>query len=321
MEAVRDALFEEMRRDPTVLVMGEDVACRGGVFLATDGLVEEFGPERVIDTPLAESSIAGIALGASVNAMRVVAEIEFGDFVWPAVNQIVGEASRVRYGTNGTRSAPMVVRIPYGGEVRGGLYHSQTIEIVFAHQPGLIVIAPSTPYDAKGLLKAAIRSDDPVVFLEHKRTYRLARGEVPDEDYTLPIGVADVKRAGSDLTIVTHGLMVHYSLAAAGMLAEEGVEAELVDLRTLTPLDRETVLESVRKTGKVMIVHEDSLTYGAGAEIAAIVAAEAFEDLDAPVLRVAAPDLPEMPFSPALEAQYMPSPQKIADKMRELAAY
>ena len=322
IEAVRDAMHEEMSRDQNVLVMGEDIAERGGVFLATDGFVDDFGPARVIDTPLAESSIAGIALGAAVNGLRPIAEIEFADFIWPAMNQIVGEASKVRYGTKGKKQAPMVVRMPYGGGVRGGLYHSQSIDVVFAHQPGLHVVAPSTPYDAKGLLKSAIRSDDPVVFLEHKRTYRLVRGEVPDQEYTLPIGVADVKREGSDLTIVAFGLMVHYCLEAANTVAEsDGIDTEIVDLRSLTPLDRDTILNSVRKTSKALVVQEDSLSYGVGAEIAATIATEAFEDLDAPVARLAGPDLPEMPFSPALEAEYMLSPEKIVTAIRNLAAY
>ena len=322
IEAVRDAMHEEMSRDQSVLIMGEDIAERGGVFLATDGFLQDFGSERVIDTPLAESSIAGIALGAAVNGMRPIAEIEFADFMWPAVNQIVGEASRVRYGTDGTRQAPMVIRMPYGGGVRGGLYHSQSVEVVFAHQPGLHVVIPSTPYDAKGLLKSAIRSDNPVVFLEHKRTYRLVRGEVPDGDYTLPIGKADVKREGKDLTVVTYGLMVHYALEAARNVAEShGIEAEIVDLRSLTPLDRETILESVRKTSKAMIIHEDTLSYGVGGEIAATIASEAFEDLDAPIVRVTGPDVPGRPFSPALEAEFMPSPEKIAAAMRDLAEY
>ena len=322
IEAIRDAMHEEMSRDQSVLVMGEDIAERGGVFLATDGFVQDFGSERVIDMPLAESAIAGIALGAAVNGMRPIAEIEFADFIWSAVNQIVGEAARVRYGTDGTRQAPMVIRMPYGGGVRGGLYHSQSVEVVFAHQPGLHVITPSTPYDAKGLLKSAIRSDDPVVFLEHKRTYRLVRGEVPDGDYTIPIGKADVKREGKDLTVVTYGLMVHYSLEAARNVAEShGIEAEIVDLRSLTPLDRETILESVRKTSKAMIIHEDTMSYGVGGEIAATIASEAFEDLDAPIVRVTGPDVPGMPFSPALEAEFMPSPEKIAAAMRDLAEY
>ncbi len=322
IEAVREAMHEEMSRDQSVLIMGEDIAERGGVFLATDGFVQDFGSGRVIDTPLAESAIAGIALGAAANGMRPIAEIEFADFMWPAVNQIVGEASRVRYGTDGTRQAPMVIRMPYGGGVRGGLYHSQSVEVVFAHQPGLHVVIPSTPYDAKGLLKSAIRSDNPVVFLEHKRTYRLVRGEVPDGDYTLPIGKADVKREGNDLTVVTYGLMVHYALEAARSVAEShGIDAEIVDLRSLTPLDRETILESVRKTSKVMIIHEDTLSYGVGGEIAATIASEAFEDLDAPIVRVTGPDVPGMPFSPALEAEFMPSPEKIAAAMRDLAEY
>lgn len=321
IEAVREAMREEMRRDSRVFIMGEDIGARGGVFLATDGFLQEFGEQRVIDTPLAESSIAGIAIGAAVNGMRPIAEIEFADFVWPAMNQIVGEASRIRYGTNGTKFAPMVVRMPYGGGVRGGLYHSQTIDVVFAHQPGLIVIAPSTPYDAKGLLKAAIRCDDPVVFLEHKRTYRLVKGDVPSEDYVLPIGRADVKRPGTDLTAVTHGLMVHYCLEAARKLEGEGIEVEVVDLRTLSPLDRETFLESVRKTSKAIVVHEDYHTYGIGAEVAATIAQDAFHDLDAPVVRLTGPDVPAMPFAPTLEAEFMLSPEKIADAMRELAAY
>jgi 2-oxoisovalerate dehydrogenase E1 component beta subunit len=321
IEAVREAMREEMRRDSRVFVMGEDVGARGGVFLATDGFLQEFGEERVIDTPLAESSIAGIAIGAAVNGMRPIAEIEFADFVWPAMNQIVGEASRIRYGTNGTKFAPMVVRMPYGGGVRGGLYHSQTIDVVFAHQPGLIVITPSTPYDAKGLLKAAIRCDDPVVFLEHKRTYRLVKGDVPAEDYVLPIGKADVKRQGADLTAVTYGLMVHYCLEAARKLEDEGVDVEVVDLRTLSPLDRETFLESVRKTSKAIVVHEDYHTYGIGAEVAATIAQDAFHDLDAPVVRLTGPDVPAMPFAPTLEAEFMLSPDKIAVAMRELAAY
>ena len=321
VEAVREAMREEMRRDRRVFVMGEDIGARGGVFLATDGFVQEFGEARVIDTPLAESSIAGIAIGAAVNGMKPIAEIEFADFAWPAMNQIVGEAARIRYGTNGTKCAPMVVRMPYGGGVRGGLYHSQTIDVVFAHQPGLVVISPATPYDAKGLLKAAIRGDDPVVFLEHKRTYRLVKGDVPQEDYVLPIGAADIKRPGSTLTAVTYGLMVHYCLEAARLVEGEGIDAEVVDLRTLAPLDRATFLESVRKTSKALVVYEDYVTYGIGAEIAATIAQDAFHDLDAPVMRLAGPDVPAMGFAPTLEAEFMLSPARIADAMRELAAY
>jgi len=321
LEAVREAMRQEMERDESVFVMGEDVGRRGGVFLATDGFVEQFGEERVIDTPLAESSIAGIALGAAANGMRPVAEIEFGDFVWPTLNQVVGEAARVRYGTEGRKHAPMVVRMPHGGGVRGGLYHSQSVEVVFAHTPGLKVVTPATPYDAKGLLISAIRDDDPVVFLEHKRTYRLVKGEVPEEPYVVPIGVADVKRRGDDLTVVTYGLMVHYCLRAAEALQEEGVEVEVVDLRTLRPLDTATVLESVRRTSKVLVVQEDTRAYGIGAEVAACIAEEAFFDLDAPVMRLAGPEVPPMPFSPLQEAEFMLSPEKIAGAMRRLTEY
>ena len=220
IEAVQAALREEMERDPTVFLLGEDIGKRGGVFLATDGFLEQFGEDRVIDMPLAEAAIGGIALGAAVNGMRPVAEIEFADFIWPAVNQILGEAARVRYGTQGRRTAPLVLRVPYGGGVRGGLFHSQSVEVAFAHQPGLKVVAPATPYDAKGLLKSAIRDDDPVIFLEHKRTYRLVKGDVPDGEYTVPIGLAEVKRVGSDVTVVSYGLVLHYCLEAAATLAD-----------------------------------------------------------------------------------------------------
>ena len=321
IEAVQAALREEMERDPTVFLLGEDIGKRGGVFLATDGFLEQFGEDRVIDTPLAEAAIGGIALGAAVNGMRPVAEIEFADFIWPAVNQILGEAARVRYGTQGRRTAPLVLRVPYGGGVRGGLFHSQSVEVAFAHQPGLKVVAPATPYDAKGLLKSAIRDDDPVIFLEHKRTYRLVKGDVPDGEYTVPIGLAEVKRVGSDVTVVSYGLVLHYCLEAAATLAEEGIDVEVVDLRTLRPLDTDTVLESVRKTSKAMIVHEDTRAGGIGGEIAAVIAEYAFEDLDAPVVRVAGPEVPAMPFSPLLEAEFMPTPEKIATAIRTLAAY
>ena len=312
---------EEMARDSSIFVMGEDIGARGGVFLATDGFVEEFGEERVIDTPLAESSIAGIALGAAMNGMRPIAEIEFADFIWPTINQIVGEAARARYGTAGAVTVPMVVRAPQGGGVRGGLYHSQSVETVFAHAPGLKVVVPATPYDAKGLLKSAIRDEDPVVFLEHKRTYRLVRGEVPEEEYTLPIGVADVKMEGDDMSIVTYGLMLHHCLEAARRMVEEGVSAEVVDLRTVRPLDQQTILQSVRKTGKCLIVHEDTKAGGIGGEVAAIISEHAFEYLDGPVMRLAGPEVPAMPFSPPLEAMFMPDEERIADAIRTLARY
>ena len=321
IEAVREAITEEMRRDTKVFVIGEDVGVRGGVFLATQGLMEEFGSERSIDAPLAEASIMGIALGAAFRGMRPIPEVQFSDFVWPSVNQLIGEAARTCYGTNGAVQVPMVIRMPYGGGIRGGLFHSQNVETHFFHTPGLKVVAPSTPYDAKGLLKSAIRDNNPVVFLEHKKTYRLVRGEVPEEDYTLPIGKADVKRKGANITLVSYGLTLHYCLEAAETMAAEGVDVEVVDLRTLTPLDTDTVLNSVKKTGKLAIVHEDNITGGVGAEIAAIVADQAFEYLDGPIVRVCGPDVPTMPFAQTLEDAYMPTADKISDGLRKLAAY
>jgi 2-oxoisovalerate dehydrogenase E1 component beta subunit len=321
LEAAREAMREEMRRDPSVFIMGEDIAARGGVFLATDGFLEEFGEERVIDTPLAESAIAGIALGAAMHGMRPIAEIEFADFIWPTFNQIVGEAARVRYGTEGVLGAPMVLRAPYGGGVRGGLFHSQSPEAYFAHTPGLKVVTPATPYDTKGLLKSAIRDDDPVVFLEHKRTYRLVRGEVPDDDYTIPIGKADVKMEGDDISVITYGLTLHLCLEAARNLEDEGLGIEVLDLRTLQPLDNEAILNAARKTGKVLIVHEDTMAGGIGGEVSAIIAEQAFDHLDAPIMRLGGPQVPAMPFSPPLEAMYMPNAEKIAEAMRKLAGY
>ena len=321
IEAVREAITEEMRRDTKVFVIGEDVGVRGGVFLATQGLMEEFGRDRIIDAPLAEASIMGIALGAAFRGMRPIPEVQFSDFVWPSVNQLIGEAARTCYGTNGAVQVPMVIRMPYGGGIRGGLFHSQNVETHFFHTPGLKVVAPSTPYDAKGLLKSAIRDNNPVVFLEHKKTYRLVRGEVPEEDYTLPIGKADVKRKGANITLVSYGLTLHYCLEAAETMAAEGVDVEVVDLRTLTPLDTDTVLNSVKKTGKLAIVHEDNITGGVGAEIAAIVADQAFEYLDGPIVRVCGPDVPTMPFAQTLEDAYMPTADKISDGLRKLAAY
>jgi len=321
IEAVREAMREEMRRDSSVFVLGEDVGRRGGVFLATQGFADEFGEQRVIDTPLAEAAIAGVAVGAAMAGMRPIAEVQFGDFVYPVFNQIVGEAARARYGTNGKVSVPLVVRIPYGGHVRGGLFHSQSPEAYFAHTPGLKVVTPATPYDAKGLLKSAIRANDPVIFLEHKRTYRSVRGEVPDGDYVVPIGVADVKRVGDAATIVTYGLTLHYALRAAENLAAEGVEVEVVDLRTVSPIDEEAVLASVRKTSRALVVHEDNLSLGVGAEVSALIAEHAFDSLDSPVIRVAGPNIPAMPFAPTLEAAFMPTADKIEAALRRLLDY
>ena len=320
IESVRETMREEMRRDESIFIIGEDIGPRGGVFLATDGFSEEFGDQRVINSPLAESSIVGVALGAAVNGMRPIAEIQFADFVWPAVNQLVGEAARVRYGTAGGKRAPLTVRIPYGGGVRGGLYHSQSIEVLFAHTPGLTVVAPSTPYDARGLLLASIRSNDPVVFLEHKRTYRLVRGDVPRYEFLEPIGVADVKREGTDLTVVTYGLMVHYCLQAADAVQmDDGIDVEVVDLRTLRPIDAKTVLESVEKTSKLLIVQEDTAAVSIASEVSAIVAESGFYHLDAPIHRLTPPEIPPMPFSPNQEAEYIPSVEDISAAVRDLA--
>jgi 2-oxoisovalerate dehydrogenase E1 component beta subunit len=321
IEGVREALTEEMARDERVWVLGEDVGKKGGVFLATEGLYAKYGEARVLDTPLAESAIVGVAIGSALNGLVPVAEIQFADFIHPAFDQIVSEASRVRYRSNGSWSCPIVIRAPFGGGVHGGLYHSQSVEAFYAHVPGLKVVIPSTPEDAKGLLKSAVRDPDPVMFFEHKKTYRLIKGEIPDGEYVTPIGPAAVRREGSKLTCVAWGLMTHYCLEAAETLAAEGLSVEVIDLRTLQPLDRETILRSVEKTARAMIVYEDNLTGGFGAEIAAVIAGEGFEFLDAPVVRVAGPDVPAMPFNKAQEDAFMPSPAKIAEAMRKLAAY
>ncbi len=321
IEAIRETLAEEMRRDPTIVLLGEDVGLKGGVFLATDGLFAEFGESRVIDTPLTESMIVGASIGAAANGLRPVAEIQFADFIFPAFNQIVSEAARMRYRSNDAFGCPITIRAPYGGGVHGALYHSQSVEAFFTHVPGLKVVVPSTPYDARGLLRAAIRDEDPVLFFEHKKMYRSVRGDVPDGDYIVPIGRAAVTRVGSQVTVVAYGLMAHYALEAAERVAEEGISAEVVDLRSLRPLDRDTLLSSVRKTGKCLIVYEDNKFGGYGAEIAAIVAEEAFEYLDGPVTRVAGPDVPGVPYNHVLEDWFMVNPEKIAEGIRGLAAY
>jgi 2-oxoisovalerate dehydrogenase E1 component beta subunit len=321
IEAVRAAMAEEMERDSRVLVLGEDVGPKGGVFGATDGLFARFGEARVLDTPLAESAIIGVAIGAALNGLIPIAEIQFADFIHPAFDQIVSEAARTRYRTNGDWSVPMVIRTPFGGGVHGGLYHSQSIEAFFAHVPGLKVVVPSLPTDAHGLLKSAIRDPDPVLFLEHKKLYRLVTEEVPAGEHLVPIGPAVVRRPGTRLSCFAWGLMTHYCLEAAGQLGAEGIAVEVVDLRTLAPLDRDTILDSVRRTGKAMVVHEDNLTGGFGAEVSAIISEHAFDHLDGPVVRVAAPDIPAMPFNSPQEDFFMPNPHKIADAMRKLAAY
>ena len=321
IESIRSTLADEMRRDESIVMLGEDVGKKGGVFLATDGLYDEFGAERVIDTPLTESMIVGASIGAAVNGLRPVPEIQFADFIMPAFNQIVSEAARLRYRSNGSVACPMTIRAPYGGGVHGALYHSQSVEAFFAHVPGLKVVIPSTPRDARGLLRSSIRDDDPVLFFEHKKMYRSVRGQVPDGDYTVPLGKARVVREGSQITLVGYGLMVQYSLEAAELLEAEGVSVEVIDLRTLRPLDGQTLLDSVRKTGKCVVVYEDNRFGGYGAEVAAILAEEAFDYLDGPIVRVTGPDVPGVPYAHTLEDWFMPSPDRIAAAVRRLAKY
>src|SRR5436190_2269692 len=321
IEAIRETLAEEMRRDPSTILLGEDVGKKGGVFLATDGLFDEFGESRVIDTPLTESMIVGVSIGAAANGVRPIAEIQFADFIFPAFNQIVSEAAKMRYRSNDAFSCPITIRAPYGGGVHGALYHSQSVEAFFTHVPGLKVVVPSTPADAKGLLRTSIRDDDPVLFFEHKKMYRSVRGNVPDGDFTIPLGRAEVMRPGTQLTVVAYGLMAHYALEAADTAAEEDISVEVLDLRSLRPLDRETLLTSVKKTGKCLVAYEANKFGGYGAEVAAIVAGEAFDWLDGPVMRVAGPDVPAVPYNHVLEDWFMVSPEKIYEGIRTLAAY
>ena len=320
--AIHDTLHERMAADERVVILGEDIATRGGVFRVTQGFLDEFGEERVIDTPIAEGMIVGVAVGMALHGLLPVAEIEFADFIHPAFDQMVSEVSRMRYRTNGDFGLPMVVRAPYGGGVHGALYHSQSIEAFYGHIPGLKVVVPSTPYDATGMLRAAIDDPDPVLFLEHKRTYRLIKGDVPDEPFVVPIGKADVKREGDDLSVISYGLMLHVCLEAASRLQDqEGVQAEVVDVRTINPLDTETILTSVRRTGKAMVVYEDNRTYGAGAEIAATIAEEAMFDLDGPIVRIGGPDVPAMGFATNLEHAFLPDADRIYTHMLELARF
>jgi acetoin:2,6-dichlorophenolindophenol oxidoreductase subunit beta len=304
-DAIREAMAEEMRRDPSVFLMGEDVAEHGGNFLVTTGLLEEFGEERVFDTPLSESAIVGAGVGAAMMGMRPIVEIMFADFVTIAMDAIVNHAAKVNYMSGGLVTAPMVVRLAaYGAGRRSGAHHSQSIESYLTNVPGLTIVAPSTAYDAKGLLKTAIRNPNPVIFLEHKMLYA-KKGEVPEGEYLLPLGVADIKREGTSLTVISYGRMVDVSLAAARTLEKQGVSAEVIDLRSLQPLDEETILTSVRKTGHLMIVHEAPVRGGFGGEVAAVVAEKALGYLDAPIRRVGAPWVP-VPFSPTLEDAYVP---------------
>ncbi|OLD46286.1 MAG: hypothetical protein AUI48_09095 [Chloroflexi bacterium 13_1_40CM_2_68_14] len=318
--ALRSCLTEEMERDERVMVLGEDVGQKGGVFLVTDGLRKRFGEERVIDTPLAESSIAGVALGLALAGKRPVAEIQFTDFAHMAFNQITNEMAKFRYRSDGDWSVPAVIRAPMGGHAHGALYHSQSIEARFA-TPGLKIVIPSTPYEAKGLLLAAIRDPDPVLFFEHKRLYRMFKEPVPKGEYLIPLQVARTVREGTDISVFCYGLMVHYALEAAKALETEGVSVEIVDLRTVYPLDREAIIGSARKTGKSLVLYEDNFSVSVGSEVAALIADEAWRWLDAPVKRLGGLDVPAMPYAPAMEEAFMPNPEKIAAALRELAAY
>ena len=321
VEAVRATLHEALVRDDRVLILGEDVGARGNVFLITKGFLEEFGPRRILDTPLAEASIVGAAIGMAMQGLRPIAEIQFADFIYPAFNQIVGEAAKTRYRTNGDYSCPLVIRTPYGGGVHGALSHSISIEALFYHVPGLKILAPSTPRDIKGLLNAAIEDPDPVLFLEHKKTYRSVRGTVPEGYFTIPIGTADVKHAGTHATVVSYGYNVHQALDAAGKLEAEGISIEVIDLRSIRPMDKTTILASVRKTRKLLIVHEDNKFGGIGAEIAAMVAEEALFDLDAPIRRLCGPDVPAMGYNPVLEDAFMIGTDRITSAMRDIAQF
>jgi 2-oxoisovalerate dehydrogenase E1 component len=320
VSALRSCLTEEMERDERVMILGQDVGAKGGVFLVTDGLYKKFGEARVIDTPLAESSIAGVALGLAVAGKRPVAEMQFTDFAHYAFNSIVNEAAKYRYRTDGDWSVPMVVRAPMGGHAHGALYHSQSIEARFA-TPGLKIVIPSGPYEAKGLLLAAIRDPDPVLFFEHKRLYRMFKEKVPLGEYLIPLQKARIAREGSDISVFCYGLMVQYAQEAAKALEGSGVSVEIVDLRTVYPLDKEAIIASARKTGKCLVLYEDNFSVAIGSEVAALIADEAWRWLDAPVKRLGGLDVPAMPYAPAMEEAFMPTPAKITGALKELAAY
>jgi pyruvate/2-oxoglutarate/acetoin dehydrogenase E1 component len=318
VEAIRQGLFEEMERDDRVFLLGEDIGVYGGAFKVTDGMLERFGEERVIDTPISEAAIVGAAVGAAMMGLRPVAEMQFADFISCAFDMITNFAAKSRYRTGA--GVPMVVRGPAGGGVHGGPFHSQNPEAYFAHTPGLKIVQPATAYDAKGLIKAAIRDEDPVLYFEHKFLYRRVKEELPPGDWIVPIGRAAVRRPGRDLSILTYGAMVWTALEAAKTLESEGIDAEIVDLRTLFPLDEETICGSVAKTNKAMVLHEATRTGGIGAEIAAVLAERCFEYLDAPLVRVTAPDTP-VPFSPPMEEFFLPNAEKVCRAARALAGY
>ncbi|WP_068616970.1 alpha-ketoacid dehydrogenase subunit beta [Paenibacillus tuaregi] len=322
IDAIRLAMKEEMELDENVFVLGEDVGLKGGVFTTTKGLQEQFGEERVIDTPLAESAIAGVAIGAAMYGMKPIAEMQYSDFMLPATNQIISEAAKIRYRSNNDWNCPLVVRAPIGGGIFGGLYHSQCPESIFFGTPGIKIIAPYSAYDAKGLLKAAVRDPDPVLFFENKKCYKLIKEDVPLEDYIVPIGKANVIREGSDITVIGYSLPLHFAMQAAEELASEhGVSSHILDLRTLQPLDRDAIVEAARRTGKVLIIHEDNKTGGVGAEVSAILSEECLFELDAPIKRLCGPDVPAMPISPPMEKFFMLSKDKVKEAMLELALY
>jgi 2-oxoisovalerate dehydrogenase E1 component beta subunit len=321
LEAISQAIREEMLRDEAVFILGEDVGTYGGAFKVSAGLLQEFGPERVIDTPMSEAAIIGSAIGSALMGMRPIAEMQFIDFITCGFDQIINMATKMYWRVG--MPVPVVIRGPAGGGTKGGPFHSSSPEAWFFHTPGIKVVAPSTAYDAKGLLKAAIRDNNPVLYLEHKLLYRLPflREELPSEDYIVPLGKAIIRREGEDMTILTYGAMVHQCLRAAQILEQDDdLEVEVMDLRSISPLDREAIQESVKRTNKVMIVHEDTLTGGIGAELSAILTEDLFEYLDGPITRVAAPDAP-FPYAPELEAAYLPNSEKIVAAARELAAY
>lgn len=318
IEAISKGLREEMQRDESVFCLGEDIGAYGGAFKVTKGFIKEFGEERVIDTILAETAIIGVSIGAALMGLRPVAEMQFADFISNGWNQLVNMGAKTHYRWGA--AVPMVIRLPSGGGLHAGPFHSQNPEAWFFHVPGLKLVAPSTPYDAKGLIKSAVRDNNPVLYFEHKYLYRHVKGEVPDDDYTIPIGKGEIKRAGKDITLITYGSMVQFSLEAAENLTELGVEVEVLDLRSLLPFDKEMILASVRKTNRAMIVHEATLTGGIGGEISACITQDAFEYLDAPVKRVASIDTP-VPYSPPLETYFMPNTEKITSALTELAEY
>jgi 2-oxoisovalerate dehydrogenase E1 component beta subunit len=318
LEAIRQGIWEELERDPNVFLLGQDIGVYGGAFKVTAGMLEQFGERRVIDTPLSESAIVGAAIGASMFGLRAVAEMQFSDFISCAFDQVVNFAAKCRYRWGA--AIPMVVRAPSGGGIRAGPFHSQNPEAWFVHVPGLKVVTPATAYDAKGLIKSAIRDNDPVIFFEHKALYRRIKGDLPEEEYTVPIGKARVFRPGTDLSIITYGAMVYVAEEAAEELAKEGISVEIIDLRTVLPIDEETILASVRKTSKAILLHEDVLTGGVGGELAARIAERAFEHLDGPVVRIAAPDTP-IPYSPPLEDAFLPNAARVIERARWLYRY